>query len=942
MAKKKTVAVNKQTGISVSRSGAVLTISWKLTDFYDSQEIYWSIEGKNVITTLTGDASSMTYTIPEERYYPVTTKKLPTVSFALRGKMNGKYSAWVTAKYNFVVPNKPVVTKETLKFVWNTDLKYISGKGDPMVSDVEYQRVNSKTATQKNVVWGSSSSSFDFEDVTGEDPSGEVSYTETEYVEWFRCRTRGLNGASAWVYSYHIDAPPYKATGLSAKIAKRSVTLKWNAQSSAEHPIDYQYIQYCYARPVAQNSNGVPLCPDGVSWVTGANNLLPTAKTSTFTITQLPPIDQCLFIRVCTVCETHTSISDPVFALAGFLLNPTLVSIVSNQQTKQTTITFQQNTTVTLAKLAVINSSGKVLATVSTGTTVTVKGIPTNKNQFGIRAFQGKSATKTNMRSDNVFTTTGNIPLAPTNVTADYTEKEGIAELSWEIPWTDAEGAEISWADHEDAWMSTDEPETYVIDHRATQWNVANLISGIEYWFCVRLKDTAGIFSPYSDPVTLSFASAPGKPTLTSSAVAVQPGEAFQLAWTYETTDTTEQALAVIYDNGVELARTETNAQRMSVTPAWLFGSSHSLTVQTTSKSGYMSDMSDPVVVNVAPAPAISPISSAITSGISDGVLTDMPIVMEITGAGEGGQTTIKIERLKDFFVERPDGSVTQGYDGETIYAISYSGEEELVITPEDLVGSFDDGGSYRIIATVQDSIGQQASASLDFIVDWDHQAEAPEGTVTINADLSATVAAIAPVSYESGDTVDIYRLSVDRPELIVKGGEYGTNYVDPYPASDGAYRFVDVTANGDYINDTGIAWIDVDCELVLKDLIIDFDNKRLTLPYNLDISGNWEKDFKETKYLNGHVVGDWNAAVSRTASIGTALLKNDDRLPMIRELSTYAGVCHVRTPDGSSYNADVQVNEHSSYESSRVSLSLKITRVDPEGFEGIEEANYG
>ncbi|MBP1555586.1 MAG: hypothetical protein J6U30_05865, partial [Oscillospiraceae bacterium] len=427
-----------------------------------------------------------------------------------------------------------------------------------------------------------------------------------------------------------------------------------------------------------------------------------------------------------------------------------------------------------------------------------------------------------------------------------------------------------------------------------------------------------------------------------SSAVAVQPGEAFQLAWTYETTDTTEQALAVIYDNGVELARTETNAQRMSVTPAWLFGSSHSLTVQTTSKSGYMSDMSDPVVVNVAPAPAISPISSAITSGISDGVLTDMPIVMEITGAGEGGQTTIKIERLKDFFVERPDGSVTQGYDGETIYAISYSGEEELVITPEDLVGSFDDGGSYRIIATVQDSIGQQASASLDFIVDWDHQAEAPEGTVTINADLSATVAAIAPVSYESGDTVDIYRLSVDRPELIVKGGEYGTNYVDPYPASDGAYRFVDVTANGDYINDTGIAWIDVDCDLVLKDLIIDFDNKRLTLPYNLDISGNWEKDFKETKYLNGHVVGDWNAAVSRTASIGTALLKNDDRLPMIRELSTYAGVCHVRTPDGSSYNADVQVNEHSSYESSRVSLSLKITRVDPEGFEGIEEANYG
>ena len=593
--------------------------------------------------------------------------------------------------------------------------------------------------------------------------------------------------------------------------------------------------------------------------------------------------------------------------------------------------------------MAVINSAGKVLATAAYSTTsVTVKGVPTNKNQFGIRAYQGASASKPSMRSDNVFVTTGNVPLAPTNVAVNSTDKEGVAELSWEIPWTDAEGAEISWADHEDAWMSTDEPETYVIDHRATQWNVARLASGIEYWFCVRLKDSANVFSPYSDPVTLSFASAPGKPTLTSSAVAVQPGEAFQLAWTYETTDTTEQALAVIFDNGVELARVENNSQRMSITPAWLFGSSHSLTVQTTSRSGYISEISDPVVINVAPAPAISPIASAITSGITNGVLTDMPIVMEVTGAGEGGQTTVKIERLKDFFVERPDGSVTQGYDGETIFAISYSGDGELTIEPEDLVGSFDDGGEYRMTATVQDSIGQKASSSLDFIVDWDHQAEAPEATVTLNADLSATVAAVAPESYETGDTVDIYRLSADRPELIVKGGSFGTNYVDPYPASEGGYRFVDVTANGDYINDTGIAWIDVDCDLVIKELIIDFDNKRLNLPYNLDISGNWEKDFKETTYLNGHVVGDWNAAVSRKASIGTAILRNSDLLPLIRELSTYAGVCHVRTPDGSSYNADVQVSEHSSFESSKVAINLTITRVDPEGFDGIEEANYG
>lgn len=629
MAKKKTVAVNKQTGLSVSRSGNDLTLTWKLTDFYDSQEVYWSIEGKSVVTTLQGDDTSITYTIPVANYYPTTTKKLPSVSFSLRGVMNGKYSAWVTAKYNFVVPNKPALSKDTLKFLWNTDLSYIAGKGDPMVADVRIQRVNSKTATQKNVVWGSGASSFDFQDLTGNNPSGELAYTETEYVEWFRCCARGLNGSSAWVYIYHIDAPPYAATGLTAKASGRNITLKWSAQSSAEHPLDYQYIQYCYAKPDSQTSKGVPVCPDLVTWVMGANNLSASARTSTFVITQLPPTDQCLFIRVCTVCETHTSVSSPVFALAGFLLSPSLVSIVSNPTTKQTTVTFAQNTTVTLARMAVVNSSGKVLATVSYGTTsVTVKGVPTNKNQFGIRSYQGASASKPSMRSDNVFVTTGNVPLAPTNVAVNATEREGVAELSWEIPWTDADGAEISWADHDDAWESTAEPDRYEIDQRATWWNVAELAPGLNYYFKVRLKDTADVYSPYSEMVSLSLASAPGKPVLTSSAVAIQPGESFQLAWSYVTTDTTDQALAVIYDNGVELARVESNAQRMGVTPAWLYGSSHSLTVQTTSRSGQISEMSDPVVINVAAAPAISPIASAITSGITDGVLTELPIVV--------------------------------------------------------------------------------------------------------------------------------------------------------------------------------------------------------------------------------------------------------------------------------------------------------------------------
>lgn len=936
------MAILKQTALNITKTGNVLTLDWKLADFYDSQEAYWSIEGKNVITTLLGTDTSVSYTIPVANYFPNKEVKLPSVTIGIRGIIDGVASAWVTATYKFVAPNKPVVSKETLKFLWNTDLSYIAGKGDPDVQDIEYQRVDSTSATQNAVIWGTAASSSDFTDVTGEAASGYVTYTETNKIEWFRCCSRGLNGQSAWVYAYHVDAMPYAATDLVAKFSAKSVTLTWKPTVSAEHPMDYQQVQYCYGMPTTETDKGIPICPAGVTWTIGENNIVPSAKKTTFTVSQYPPVDQCLFVRIASVCESNIAYSDPAFVIAGPLATPTLSSIVSDPVTKTTVMTFVNNSNVPMSQIVGVTGGGRVLGVAAHGvTTMTVQGIPTSKMQFGIRAFQGQSPTKAKMRSDDVFLTTGNVPLAPTNVAAIATERDGVAEVSWEIPWTDAQGAEISWADHDDAWESTKAPERYAIDQRATWWNVADLVSGLVYYFKVRLKDTSDTYSPYSQMVSLSFASAPGKPVLTSSAVAVQPGESFQLAWTYETTDTTDQALAVIYDGGTEIARVENNAQRMSITPAWLYNTSHSLTVKTTSRSGQISEMSDPVVITVAARPTISPIASAITSGITNGVLTDLPIVMEVTGAGEGGQTIIKIERLKDYFVERPDESVTEGYDGETIFAVAYGGEGELTIESDDLVGSFDDGGDYRLTAIVQDSVGQKAEAFLDFVVNWTHQAETPTATVTTDPTaLTARVVATAPESYVSGDTVDIYRLSADKPELIVKGGEFGTAYIDPYPASNGGYRFVDVTANGDYTNATGIAWLDVWHDLELKEAIIDFNGEQLILPYNLELQSSWDKDFDETTYLNGHIVGDWNAAVSRSSSVDSVFLRNDPRIETIRDLAVWNGLCHVRTPDGSSYSANVNVSESSSYSTKMVSFSFNITRVDPEGYEGIDEAS--
>ena len=149
-------------------------------------------------------------------------------------------------------------------------------------------------------------------------------------------------------------------------------------------------------------------------------------------------------------------------------------------------------------------------------------------------------------------------------------------------------------------------------------------------------------------------------------------------------------------------------------------------------------------------------------------------------------------------------------------------------------------------------------------------------------------------------------------------------------------------TANGDYITtDNRPAWIDLGSDdgdlLERQDAIIDFDGDQVRLPYNLTVSSSWTKDFQETQYLGGSIQGDWNPAVSRKGTISTVSIASEDHetIMAVRRLARYAGVCHVRTPDGSSYAADVQVSETRNL-GKLASFELSITRVDPDSMDGL------
>ena len=328
--------------------------------------------------------------------------------------------------------------------------------------------------------------------------------------------------------------------------------------------------------------------------------------------------------------------------------------------------------------------------------------------------------------------------------------------------------------------------------------------------------------------------------------------------------------------------------------------------------------------------------------------LTQMPLEATVSGVGEEGMISVVVERAEDYKLDRPNEDEFNGYKGETV--LQKLNSNPVSFDTDDVIGSLDDGAGYNLIATIQDGLGQKAEKVLPFTVKWQHQAIEPSAEILIDEDqLIAKIKPIAPLHADPTDVADIYRLSADKPELIYSGATFGEWYVDPYPALGdmGGHRIVLRTANGDYITeDDQIAMVDspelgvnpIDNEEELN--VIDFNGRQIQFYFDTDYSNTWAKDFQETQYLGGSVQGDWNPAVSRSGSMSSQAITvlDQEMLKNVRRLAEYPGICHVRTADGSSYAADVQVSEDRVHENREmlVGYSLSITRVGPQGFDGM------
>ena len=96
---------------------------------------------------------------------------------------------------------------------------------------------------------------------------------------------------------------------------------------------------------------------------------------------------------------------------------------------------------------------------------------------------------------------------------------------------------------------------------------------------------------------------------------------------------------------------------------------------------------------------------------------------------------------------------------------------------------------------------------------------------------------------------------------------------------------------------------------------------------------------------MGGSIQGDWNKGVSRTSSLTVEAAVDTDQelIQAIRRLATSPSICHIRTKDGSSYAADIQVSEKYAQSTAHmiVVFDLKITRIDPEELDGMTLAEW-
>lgn len=540
--------------------------------------------------------------------------------------------------------------------------------------------------------------------------------------------------------------------------------------------------------------------------------------------------------------------------------------------------------------------------------------------------------------------------------------------LGWDASGTDdATGTELTWAKEEDAWKSTKAPDDYsftwsdgpVTVGETTYQNSASIVikdldEGEKYYIRARryLDGDPTTYSPYSKTAVCITSEIPNT-VVANCETYVPSGDSLAVFWTFSGNGL-QQAWRVVSDEGVILDEGEESVGATQISAERLapFAVDGALTfhVEVSTGSEFVASESHTIRIVDPPELALTA-SDTITAqpyslGVNVSTLSDLIVI--VTSQGASGQ-------YPQGLLRQTAGDTIYSELVSPVYEEGVSGWDATVTLPGGL--DFWDLGSYSLsVVAVDRTTGLKSEDHThNFDVQWAHQAPDPFDAVSLVA-IDEEIAEIhrqaveihltAPAGSIPTDVYDIYRLTGDGASLIGEGFPLEYTAADEYApfgeAMTHAYRIAVRTEDGD------VSFADIEYAAEGASMRFDWAGGSLELPYNISISDSYNKDVEIRKHLNGDTDGYWNQGVERTASLSSDVIRlsQEEDIIRARQLARYAGPVFVRTPDGSAYEADVQVSDMST-EGVITAIAIDATEIAltdefrlPTPFEEGEEAS--
>jgi len=634
----------------------------------------------------------------------------------------------------------------------------------------------------------------------------------------------------------------------------------------------------------------------------------------------------------------------------------TLTVRVDNQDLNAEGIQFQivknDSTVYKTGKAKLITSSAVYSCTLASGSEYKVRA----------RSYRGDQYSGWSDYSSNVKP----VPAKPANITS----LKATSETSIRIEWSEAVGAEtyeIEYTTKQEYFDGSDQV-TSQSGIKTTYYEKTGLETGQKYYFRVRAVNSEGE-SAWTAVKMVTIGDEPAAPTTWSSTTTAITGEALNLYWVHNASDSSSQTYAELEltIDGVKETYTIKNSEdedekdKTSVysidTSKYSEGSKILWRVRTAGVTLAYGDWSIQRTVDIYARPTLT-LRVTDADGTELSTLTSFPIY--ISGlAGPSTQEPIgyHLTVVANEAYETVDqiGNTNQINAGEVIYSKHFDTTDQLVVELSAGEIDLENNISYTINCVVSMNSGLTATDSSDFKVAWTDVEYEPNASIVYDKDIYVTH--IRPYCEDNdGNPIEGMTLSVYRREFdgafteLAKGLPNGNNtfVTDPHPALDFArYRIVaidDATGAVSYcdipavaIGETAIIiqwdedWSNFDSDS--EDALVSppWSGSLLRLPYNVDVSESTNQDTELVEYIGRkYPVAYYGTQLGYAATWNAVIPYNDEEtLYGLRRLANWMGDVYIREPSGTGYWANVGVSFSQKHLDLTIPVQLSITRVE-------------